>query len=66
MEGVGDEGDSCIYLEVEVDLLVRALRSGHSAQTVTIKLTKKSGAYLSIEVTQVTRAFGRRGIPSIP
>ena len=36
-----------------MEVLARALRCGHNAQVLTIKLTKKSGAYLSVEITQV-------------
>lgn len=43
-----------IYLELNLEQLSRALRSASAAQLVKIKLTKKTGAYLTLEVTQVS------------
>ena len=42
-----------IYLEVTVDLLSRALKSSLGAAVVKLKLTKKQGACLTVEITQV-------------
>lgn len=49
MEGLSDEQNE-IYLEMAVDSLVRALRSAHSAKSIKIKLTRKHGASLTVEV----------------
>lgn len=51
IEGKDDRNE--IYLEVNLDLLNRALKSTHNAQAVKIKLTKKQGACLTIDITQV-------------
>lgn len=42
-----------IYLEVVMEQLARALKSSLSATIVKIKLTKKQGACLTVEITQV-------------
>ncbi|KAK3783866.1 hypothetical protein RRG08_001898 [Elysia crispata] len=49
MEGVSAESNE-IYLEVAPDLLVRSLRTAHSAKWVKVKLTKKNFPCLTIEV----------------
>ena len=43
-----------IYLEVNMEQLSRALRSSLAAQLVKIKLTKKQGACLTVEIVQVS------------
>ena len=43
-----------IYLEVNMEQLSRALKSTLNAQVVKIKLTKKHGACLTVEVAQVS------------
>ena len=43
-----------IYLEVVMDLFLRALKSSLNATVVKIKLTKKQGACITVEVTQVS------------
>ena len=42
-----------IYLEVNIELLSRALKTGLNAQLVKIKLTKNRGACLTVEIVQV-------------
>ena len=42
-----------IYLELNMEQLSRALKSTLNAQMVKIKLTKKQGACLSVEIVQV-------------
>ena len=51
LEGKDDRNE--IYLEVNLDQLNRALKSTLNAQAVKIKLTKKQGACLTIDITQV-------------
>ena len=53
MEGVSAESNE-IYLEVVPDLLVRSLRTAHSAKWVKVKLTKKNFPCLTIEVDLVS------------
>ena len=52
IEGRDDRNE--IYLELHVEQLARTLRHAHNAITVKIKLTKRNGAYLTIDITQVT------------
>ena len=42
-----------IYLELNMEQLSRALKSTLNAQMVKIKLTKRQGACLSVEIVQV-------------
>ena len=51
LEGKDDRNE--IYLEVNLNQLSRALKSTLNAQSVKIKLTKKQGACLTIDITQV-------------
>ena len=51
IEGKDDRNE--IYLEVNLDQLNRALKSTLNAQAVKIKLTKKQGACLTVDITQV-------------
>ncbi len=46
-----------IYLEVNMEQLSRSLRSALNAQVVKLKLTKKQGPCLTVEIAQV---FDRR------
>ncbi|CAG5116939.1 unnamed protein product, partial [Candidula unifasciata] len=49
MEGVSKE-DNEIYLEVHPDLLLRSLKTAHSAKWVKVKLTKKHVPCLTVEI----------------
>ena len=51
IEGKDDRNE--IYLEINLDQLNRALKSTLNAHAVKIKLTKKQGACLTIDITQV-------------
>lgn len=53
MEGVSNE-DNEIYLEVHPDLLLRSLKTAHSAKWVKVKLTKKHVPCLTIEIDLVS------------
>ena len=43
-----------IYLEINLELLSRALKTALNAQVVKIKLTKRQGASLTVEIVQVS------------
>ena len=49
----GKDETNQIYLELNVDQLSRALKSTLGAQVVKIKLTKKQGAFITVEIVQV-------------
>ena len=51
IEGKDDRNE--IYLELNIDQLSRALKSSLSAQVLKIKLTKKQGACLTLEIVLV-------------
>lgn len=51
LEGKDERNE--IYLEVVMEQLSRALKSSLSATVVKVKLTKKLGACLTVEITQV-------------
>ena len=50
----GKDESNQIYLDVSVEQLSRALRSTVGAQVVKIKLTKKQGAFITVEISQPT------------
>jgi HUS1 checkpoint protein len=52
IEGRDDKNE--IYLEIGLEQIVRAFKSAHSAQVLKMKLAKKEGAILSIEILQPT------------
>ena len=56
MEGKDDRNE--VYLELSVEQLARALKSSLGAQVVKLKLTKRHGACLTVEVTQVMGGGG--------
>ncbi len=51
IEGKDDRNE--IYLDLTVDLLSRALKSSLNASVLKIKLTKKQGACLTVDIVQV-------------
>ena len=53
-----------IYLDVTLDLLSRALRSSLNASLLKIKLTKKQGACLTLEIIQVGGVDAMMGVVS--
>jgi len=57
-----------IYLDVTMDLLSRALRSSLNASLLKIKLTKKQGACLTLEIMKVgglCMMIGIRGVVNV-
>lgn len=51
IEGKDDRNE--IYLEISLEQLSRALKTALNAQVVKIKLTKRQGACLTVEIVQV-------------
>ena len=51
IDGKGDNNE--IYLQLNIDQMSQILKLSHNAQQIKIKLTKKQGAFLSLEVSQV-------------
>jgi HUS1 checkpoint protein len=51
-----------IYLELSIEQLSRALRTGLNAQVVKIKLTKRQGACLTVEIVQPTLTGANRTV----
>ena len=56
MEGVSPEANE-IYLEVAPDLLLRSLKTAHSARWLKIKLTKKHTPCLTFEIDLVNTMY---------
>ena len=54
IEGKDDRNE--IYLELTMELLSRALKSSLNASMLKIKLIKKQGACLTMDITQVSWA----------
>ncbi len=52
IEGKGEENE--IYLLLNIEQLSMALKLSHNAEVIKIKLTKQEGAFLTLEVTQVS------------
>ena len=58
IEGKDDRNE--IYLDVTMDLLSRALKSSLNASVLKMKLTKKQGACLTLEIIQVFKRVWRQ------
>lgn len=60
IDGKGDNNE--IYLQLNIDQMSQILKLSHNAQQIKIKLTKKQGAFLSLEVSQPTGSGSTRNI----
>ncbi|XP_065920705.1 checkpoint protein HUS1-like isoform X2 [Dysidea avara] len=58
----GKDENNEIYLEVALDQLSRTLKTAHNAQVVKIKLVKKQGAFLMVEVIQPSLVGAQRTV----